>query len=268
MTVRHVDLVGPDGFELSIGLLSVSGGSVAGFTLESLDLSPAPRPVDTKPLPLVQGALVTAGRLTARQVRVSGMVVAPTPVEVSLLRAALVRVLGDFGETPTLLRWLYDGTTVEVSGFLDGQVRFSSTRSAYLRFDFLLTCPDPVAYEVDEQSEVVSSSGAVVLQNVGSSRVWPRFVLTLGAGVTGVTVANADSGESMVLSDLDGSVLEIETRPGFESVLLDGVSAVGSLSDASQFVSLRPGGNTVSVSVSAGSGSVSGDVVWRSGWVE
>lgn len=269
MTVaRTLQLIGPDGTTVTLGALAVSSGSVSGFTLELVEMSPASRPVVSAPLPLVEGSLVSAGRLTSRQVRVGGMIVASSHAAVQTLRSQLARVLGDFGESETLIRWERDGADVELAGYLDGILQFASTGSRFLRFDFTLTCQNPVALATDISSATVASTSSEVVSSFGSARVWPYIEVTLSGDVSGLKVGNNDTGETLELSGLTGTLLKVECRPGFESVLQDGTSALQLLSDDSQFPAIRPGENTLSVEVSEGTGSASAVFMWRDGWAD
>lgn len=267
MTVaRTLQLLGPDGTSVTIGALAVSSGSVSGFTLELIEMSPASRPVASSPLPLVEGALVSAGRLTSRQVRVGGMIVASSAAGVQTLRSQLARVLGDFGESEVLIRWERDGAEVELAGYLDGILQFASTGSRFVRFDFTLTCQNPVALATEPSSTTITSAAPQVVTSFGAARVWPYIEVTITGDVTGLKLGNSDTGETLELAGLTGMALQVECRPGFESVLQDGTSALNLLSDDSRFPAIRPGSNELSLEVTAGTGSASASVSWRDGW--
>jgi hypothetical protein len=64
-----------------------------------------------------------------------------------------------------------------------------------------------------------------------------------------------------------GGVIVIDTTPGRETVTLNDGSIVGKVDLASRWPLLAPGANQLFVERLAGSGTPTGSVEWRDGWV-
>lgn len=96
----------------------------------------------------------------------------------------------------------------------------------------------------------------------GDLPTWPRWTI-LGPG-TDIEIANEDTGEILGWSGtlISGDVLEIDTTPGVKTVRLNGGSVFESLT-AWELWALRPGSQTVTVTVSGSSDETSVTAYWR-----
>lgn len=240
-----------------------------GFTLERSTLNPGSRVLDRSELPLVNGQTVTPGRLSGRVVELSGTIVADTRQDAHALYEDLVACVGDAGATPVTVRYTPRSTTVELDGYLDGAVTVEPAGGPWLTYTLTLVCPDPVAKSQTTQTATVGTfASPATVTNAGDATVWPVVTVTIDGTVTSLRVGNQDTGDYVELDALPaGDELVIETAPGRESVLLDGVPVMDALTSASRFFGLRAGTNEVYRTKLAGSGSITASVDWRDGWV-
>lgn len=265
MNLRQITLIPPVGDPITLGSVTYTNGQPAGYTLTDLNLDAAPRTLRVADLPLVPGGIVAPGLQTFRTVTLAGTVVGADATEVQVARAALISACADRGGQTVTIRWTSDGATRELYGYLDGAVEFTSTGSHFLNYALTLVCPDPTAVSATVSSVAIGATTT----NIGSAPVWPTFTVELTGTVSSVKVGNTTTGEYLQLDGLPaGDELIVATKPGFESVLLDGVSVLQTVAVASRFPALQPGANSLYVTVLAGGGTASGTVSWRSGWSE
>lgn len=261
MNLRTVTLIGPTGETVTLGTLT----SGAGYTLESTVFDAADRAQLAAPLPLVTGGVVAPGRLSFRTLRMSGVIVATSDAQAAQLARELVFALRDAGTDSVLVRYTPEATELELAGFLTGTVALRPVDgSMWLRYDFELQCPDPVALAGPQTQSI-----ATPVVNGGSAPTWPTITATLTGVVTSLRVGSTTTGEFVQLDGLSGTVAEvvIRSRPGFETVELDGVAGLDKLNVASTFFPLLPGANDLYVTVLAGTGSATAQVDWRDGYL-
>ncbi len=269
MNLRTITLVPPTGAGLVLGAVTYAGGVPSGYTLETMRMDPGDRALTVAPLPLVPGGLVVPGRQGAREIELGGTIVAGSAISARTLRRNLINVLRDRGESGVLVQWSPDGSVVELTGYLDGAVECESAQgSHFLTYRFRLVCPDPVALSTVEASASLSGVPGVTVVNGGTATTWPEFTLTLAGTVDNLRIGNTTTGEYLQLNGLPGgATLQVVTRPGFESITRGG-SVLDKLDVLSRWPSLPPGSSQFYVTVTAGGGSASGVVRYRSGWVD
>ena len=260
MNLKTVRLTGPAGEVITLGVLD----SGAGYTLDSTRLDAAERSQFAAALPLVPGGVVAPGRLSFRSVRISGLLVAPTDIEVAGLARQLTFLLRDAGTDPVLINYTPELDELELSGFLRGAVRFEPVQGGpWMSYDFEIECPDPVALG-DPQEEDIEAE----LVNRGTAPTWPTIRAVLSGTVTSLRIGSNTTGDFIQLDGLSAaSEVVVTSRPGFETVEVDGVAALDKLTFTSTFFPLLPGGNDLYVTVLAGGGSATATVEWRDGFL-
>lgn len=261
MNLKTVRLIGPTGETLTLGVLDAPG---VGFTLEQTRFNAAERAQFASNLPLVSGGIVAPGRLSFRSLRISGLLVAPTDLEVAGLARQLTFLLRDAGTDPVLVQYTPELDELELAGFLTGTVRFDPVeRGPWMRYDFELECPDPVALGEAQEEDITET-----LTNAGTAPTWPTITVALSGTVTSLRVGSTTTGDFVQLDGLTSpDEVVIRSRPGFEAVEVDGVAALDTLNFASTFFPLLPGGNDLFVTVLAGGGNATAQVEWRDGYL-
>lgn len=263
MNFKKVTLTAPNGQFVELG--EYNSASRSGFTLERSSIQPAPRIVFSDNLPLVPGGIVAPGKLAGRTVELSGTVVGNDDSETYNLARDLVAVTRDRGFNPVVISYEAGGIDLELEGFLSGSVEIVPVeRSPWFTYFLTLECADPVAKGEQEEETI---PGNVVTG--GTTEVFPSILLEFTGEVTSVRVNSPTAGEFVQLDGLSALAEEvlIDNRPGFEVVEVDGVSALNLLNVASTFFALLPGVNVIEVTVLAGTGSASGSIAWRDGYV-
>ena len=260
MNLKTVRLTGPLGEVITLGV--IEGGS--GYTLDSTEFNAAERSQFSSSLPLVAGGVVAPGRLSFRTVRISGLLIASTDLEVAGLARQLTFLLRDAGTDPVLINYTPELDELELSGFLRGAVQFSPVQGGpWMSYDLEIECPDPIALG-DPQEEDITEE----LVNRGSAPTWPTIRVTLSGTVTQLKVGSNTTGDFIQLDALSAvTEVLITTRPGFETVLLDGLAGLDTINFASTFFPLLPGANDLYVTVLAGGGSATATVEWRDGYL-
>jgi hypothetical protein len=261
VNLKTVRLVGPSGETLTLGVLDDPG---LGFTLERTGFDAAERAQFSSNLPLVAGGVVAPGRQSFRSLRISGLLVAPTDLEAAGLARQLVFLLRDAGTDPVSVFYTPELDELELSGFLTGAVRFEPVeRGPWLRYEFELECPDPVALGDSQEDDIDET-----LTNAGTAPTWPTITVTLSGTVTSLRVGSNTTGDYVQLDGLTSpDEVVIVSRPGFETVEVDGVAALDTLTVASTFFPLLPGDNDLYVTVLAGGGSATAQAEWRDGFL-
>jgi phage-related protein len=267
MNLRTITLIGPSGASVTLGALTYANGA-SGYTLERADLSPAERRLTTAPLPLVTGEVVSAGRHGARRVSLGGTVVGTDRSAVQVLRAKLVGIVADQGSSPVVVRYRSAGEDMELAGYLDGTVSFGSTGGAFVTFDLELLCPDPVARSVEPEELTLTSGTTRSASNRGNYTTQPLIELTPSGTVTRIRVRNSVTGEQLDVAGLTSGTIEIDCRPGLETIRQNGVQILAGLTDTSRFLSLVPGVNRLLVTVVTGTGTLTGTLTYRHGWID
>ena len=259
MNLKQITLIPASGPNLVLGSVVYTGGAPSGFTIDTLELDPAPRRLYTSELALVPGAVVAPGQLGARDVRVSGTIVGADAEAVRALRATLVRTLNDGSGGTVGVRWTTEGTTRQVEGHLTGTVECRSTGSHFLEYGFTVVCANPVAFSTSTSTGAWGS--ATPLNNLGPASAWPELVIT--ATATSVTVANSTTAESLTISPvLVGNVITVVTEPGYELITIAGVAVLNKMSPTSRFPRLAPGLNTTTITGGTAT------ATWYAGWSE
>jgi len=263
MNFSKVTLTGPTGDFVELGVYDFVQRS--GFTLERASIQPASRVVFSDNLPLVPGGIVAPGRITGRIVELSGTVVGNDDQETYNLARELVLVTKDRGFSPILVTYEAGGIDLELEGFLSGVVEIRPVEdSAWLSYSLTIECADPVA-KAEPKEELIPGEVEVG----GNADVFPTITLDLTGEVTSVRVSSTTAGEFVQLDGVASAALQIviDTRPGFERVEVDGVSALNLLNLSSVFFNLVPGTNDITVTVLTGTGSAVGTINWRNGFL-
>ena len=256
MNLKTLIVAPVTGTPITLGVVTYTNGEPSGYTIDNLKLDPAGRRLNIKELPLVTGSLVAPGKLGERDVTVSGMIVGADAQAVRVLRRALINVLKDQGTSFVTLKWTPEATEVAVNGYLNGAVECVSTDSHFLNYQFTVTCPDPIAYQTTQSTQTISGTAT----QLGNAEVWPTIYVNTTAAT--VVISNTTTLQTMTLTSMTNGVCLINTKPGYESVTLGGVSILNKLSSASKFVSLIPGANVITVTGGAGL------MGWYNGWVD
>lgn len=115
----------------------------------------------------------------------------------------------------------------------------------------------PVIYSPGSSPTTVTNSGGVP--------IYPTVTLTGSA--TNPVLTNRTTGmfTSLVLTTGTSDVITINMNPTLRSILLNGGSVFGSQGSGSSFWSLLQGGNSIALTTSSGSDTVTGLIKWRSG---
>lgn len=259
MNLKQITLIPASGSNLVLGSVVYTAGAPSGFTIEALELDPAPRRIYTSDLALVPGAVVAPGQLGARNVRVSGTIVGADAEAVRALRTTLIQTVNNGSGGTVGVRWTTEGTTRQLEGHLDGSVATTSTGSHFLEYEFTIVCPNPVAYST------TSSTGTwgdpLPLVNAGSAPAWPEIVIT--ATATTVVLANATTGETLTIATVVvGDVITVVTEPGFELITISGAPVLNKMSPTSRFPRLAAGNNTTTITGGTAT------ATWSAGWSE
>lgn len=112
----------------------------------------------------------------------------------------------------------------------------------------------------------VGGTQPTTVNNAGSVTMFPVFTLT--GSMTNPIIENLTTGQFVSLSGLTtGTDSEVIIDMSAPSVLLDGGSALPYVTTASSWIGLVPGDNTLKLTTSSGSDTVTGVVTWRSGFM-
>lgn len=265
MLLEQITLIG-NGATIVLGDLTFDEDSNAtGYTIDRADLDPADYMVRKEDLPLAYGGVVTQGPPTYREVSITGMVLGTSATHAHELRRELVACL----RGQVSIRYTPEADELELIGRLDGSIDFSEAGGPYLSYQMKIACADPVAYKVEASSAEIATTPGTECMNEGDGPVWPSFSFEVTSGtVTGAKVTNSTSGRYLELTGLSlttGDVIEITSQPGYEDVLIEGVSSLDKLTLGSRFFDLRPGVNTLIKVITGGGADVTAG--WRSGWV-
>lgn len=262
MNLKNVRLTASDGSFVTLGDVDVTTGT--GYTLSRTEMNAGGRQVFVSNLPLVAGGIVAPGRQRTRTVRLEGLVMAGTDQAVQALARLLVAVTADRGTDPVTITYMPEQQELTLEGQLTGSVELEPfERGPYMRYSLELECANPVA-----QADVQSQSAATAVVNGGDAAVPPVIQVTLSGTVTSLRVGSNTTGEYVQLDGLSSATtVDIDFRPGFELVEVDGVAALNLLNLASTFFLLLPGENDLYVTVLAGGGSASAVVEWRDGFL-
>jgi hypothetical protein len=259
VNLKQITLIPASGTNLVLGSVVYSDGAPSGFTIDTLELDPAPRRIYVADLALVPGAVVAPGQLAARTVRVAGTIVGADAEAVRTLRTSLLKTVNNGSGGTVGIRWTTEGTTRQLEGHLDGAVATTSTGSHFLGYEFTIVCANPIAYSTS--STAASWGNPLPLENVGSATAWPEIVIT--ATGTSVTVANSTTGESLTIAPVVvGDVITVVTEPGFEAITIAGVPVMNKMSPTSRFPSLKAGSNTTTITGGTAT------ATWYAGWGE
>lgn len=259
MNLKQITLVPASGPNLLIGSVVYTAGTPSGFTIDTLELDPAPRRIYTSELALVPGAVVAPGQLGARTVRVAGTIVGADAEAVRALRTTLIQTVNNGSGGTVGVRWTTEGTTRQLEGHLDGAVITRSTGSHFVEYEFTVVCPNPIAYATS--SSTGSWGNPLPLVNAGSAPAWPELVIT--ATGTSVTVANSTTAETLTIAPVVvGNVITVITEPGYESISIAGAPVLNKMSPTSRFPRLASGNNTTTITGGTAT------ATWYAGWGE
>jgi len=259
VNLKQITLIPASGSNLVLGSVVYTAGMPSGFTIDTLELDPAPRRLYQNDLALVPGAVVAPGQLAARDVRVSGTIVGADAEAVRALRSALITTVNSGSGGTVGIRWTTEGTTRQLEGHLNGSVVTRSTGSHFLEYEFSVVCPNPIAYSTTVSTGTWGS--ATPLNNIGTAPAWPELVIT--ATATSVVVANATTAESLTIAPVAvGNVITVLTEPGFELITIAGAPVLDKMSPTSQFPRLASGNNTTTITGGTAT------ATWYAGWGE
>ena len=120
----------------------------------------------------------------------------------------------------------------------------------------------PVTYPVT----YAGSTGPTTVSNSGTTPVYPMITLT--GTMTNPVITNNSTGAFLSLTPITtgpGDTVTIDMRQ--RRILLNGGNIYALKSGLSSFWSLQPGGNSISLTSSSGSDTVTATVSWRSGYM-
>lgn len=276
----NLTLTAPGGTKIEFDKLTVnSAGDVIGFVLDNWTNNPAPVATYVEDIPLVTGSVVVAGRHSARKVTIEGTILAETPYQAQAMRATVVSLCRDRWGAPITMSWTPAGQPTRRLELLPYQqsVEFDDGDDrAGLRIPFRMffIAPDPVAYASEVQVTITGTySSPQAVTNTGSADAFPTIVgVVSGSGQANqVRVGNKTLGRYINLSSLgasSGDEITIIMEPGYEAVLLNGVSVYAKRSSASRWWYLRPGSNNVYAEVTSGTATVAWEASWRPGFID
>lgn len=109
--------------------------------------------------------------------------------------------------------------------------------------------------------------GQTTITNGGDVDAWP-VVTVIGPG-TELSLSNSTTGKTTRITGniAAGSVVEVDTRPGYKTVRVDGYNAFGRLTDDSTLWPLVPGPNRVSIGFATADANSSVAFRWRGRWL-
>ena len=270
MILSSITFTAPGGASINLGSLTASGGDLYGYTLGDFSINPAPVPTYNTNLPLISGGVVVPTHRAIRTVRVSGMIVARTPNEANQLRREMIAVLREHLGDSITVGWTVEDEPRELEASIIGEVSFEPAGGYNIRYEAELLAADPVAYSTTPSTGTTSTAPGTEMINNGDADVWPVITVTFTGAVTGVRVGSTTIGRFIEVGSLTtttGDELVIVTKPGYESVELNGAPVMDKIAVASRFWYLKPGTNQVYHTVTSGTGSVTGAVAWNDGWV-
>lgn len=256
MNLKTLTLAPQTGTAIVLGVITYIDSNPSGYTIDDLQLDPGKRRLNIKELPLITGSLVAPGKLGERDVTVSGTIVGADAAAVRTLRRQLIEVLRDLGTSFVTLKWTPEATEVSVTGYLNGAVECQSTGSHFLTYTFTVTCPDPISYALASSAQTIGGTAT----SLGNAQVFPLIQVNTTAAT--VIISNTTTLETFTLTNMTNGVCQISTKPGYESVTLNGVSIMQKVSSSSKFISLQPGANVITCTGCAGL------MGWYNGWVD
>ena len=270
MILNSITFTAPSGATITLGSLIAAGGDLYGYTLGNFSINPAPVPTYNTNLPLISGGVVVPTHRSIRTVKVSGMIVARTANEANQLRRQMIAVLREHLGDNVTVGWTVEDEPRQLEASIVGEVTFEPAGGYNLLYEAELLAADPVAYSTTLSSAATSAVPGTSVSNNGDADVWPTITLTFTGSVTSVRVGSTTIGRFIEVGSLTtttGDELVIVTKPGYETVELNGASIMNKVAVASRFWYLKPGTNEVYHTVTAGAGSATGLVEWNDGWV-
>jgi hypothetical protein len=270
-------LVSPAG-TLALGAVTHTPAGTSGFTVE-VNTAAAPLVIYRQELRQAPGGIVVPGRRGPREVVISGQVLGVDRNDLAERWAELLGFLTDLdGEllgvqvTVPAADIFTSSVTRVMYGAIDGGLNVERVTPLAEAFEVRLVCPDPVAYDTDTSVDTLAAAPGVSVTNAGDATVGATFVVAgpPSGTTTGLRVGNTTTGRKVELAGLEfeaGDELVVVTTPGREEVTLNGASIAGTVDVASRWPLLVPGTNRLYLTRTAGSGTMSGTVEWRSGWV-
>lgn len=236
------------------------------------------------------GSYDARGRYAARLLTLTGAFLTQDPGQVEAARQKLFKAIDLVYEGNELV---VNESPVVKTAFvrLSGRPEISTvTARGRTEFSIGLKAPDPVKYEYLTTGEgiednfrfttLAQGSSATGFTNAGTARVSPIFELTgpVNSGATIVNLidysdanyANVTQTMTLVSAIPSGSTLEIDTL-NREALLVTGATVVNGrsyVSTLSDWIYLEPSYKaTNTITYTAGSGSGSCKVLYRSGWI-
>lgn len=105
------------------------------------------------------------------------------------------------------------------------------------------------------------------IDNAGDAEAWPVWTIT-GPG-SAITLRNNTTGEFITLSTVVGAgqTLEIDTRPGYKTITLDGVNVFDDMSATSSLWALAVGSNSISLEINGATGATIVNLSYQRRWL-
>lgn len=276
MIISELTITNPEGPSVTLGDVVTnidSNGNAYGYSLDSVKMDPAPTDIRSTHLPSFDGGVIASGRKDVRAITITGTIVGRTPDEANTLLRQLQQACDS-----DLIEGLISLTFTPVSTLPEMKLRclIASVVATYAGgnyLDFTITATSGDAYaQSSAASSVSQSSGSPsAVDVVGDIAVYPTLVITTAGEISTLTVDI--SGVVYSSTELTGvglpsgtNTIAIIATPGYENVVINGVTQRGLKSVSTPWPYMGPGSNTVTFSVSGG-GSVSGySITWTEGW--
>ena len=272
MILRQLTIVSPDTSvaPLVLGVMSYdAAGHATGYTLEDVEMKPAPLKVRRQSFPTFAGGVVASGHSDIRDVSVAGTIVGPSIDVVNTKLRELVAACGDPMRDTTKLQFSPVSTLplMELAGVVE-KIDTSPAGAFGIHFTISFVAGQPFS-TAGSASHATSTSGSVSLDAIGNVTVFPEIDVTTSGAVTGITVTNTTTGEAITLGGLgltSGShTITISTEPGYENIVIDGTSHFDKRELGSVWPTVTPGANNFTVT-SVGGSIAALSVTWKDGW--
>lgn len=231
------------------------------------------------------GGYVGAQFYGVRNISVQGRIMADTPAAYEAKRQALEAAVSIGSDLPLEIVTVGGNALLANCKLVKLDIPYVNNPIT-TRYNLELVAPDPVLYDNSASglnSVSISpvrgggitwppqwpltwagSSGPITVTNAGSVTMYP--VITLAGSMTNPIITNVTTNQFVDLTGLTaGTTSTVVIDMSAPSVLLDGGSALSYVSSASDWIGLIPGSNTLKLTTSSGSDTVTGTVQWRSG---
>jgi len=280
MILSQLAIIAPDlTTKAFLGKVSFDGqGSFTGYTLDTLDISPAPLVVRRQKMPTFAGGIVASGHPDIRDVKITGTIIGSSIDNANQLWQQLSQICGDPLTDVIHLQFVpfpaYQSTlTLELQGVVQS-LKPTPMGGFQIGYEIAFVAGQPFASNVVPTTwDPSQSSGPTSNGNVLS---YPSIELATTGAVSALNLSIAHEDGSVDyfnltgLSLTDSGTISITTRPGFEDVQVQQgsaapVRAIKSRQAGSTWPTIKPGNNTVTLTTTGGSAVVT-SITWNDGY--